>query len=349
MSPIATVCEDIAANTLTQIYDPSSCFSKEVIKEAKKRYITLLYLLAVRYCVDRKVPSSSWLWDSERDAKELDIQMSYSIDECILVHDLYTVIKELHFQISCSPEKEYFVHNLGAFIEEDNNLSELIVYKYIFGDFLCCYDMEIERLLEKEMLNLFDKVEEVALEMKRDDYRGYWWRYKFNSIKFPELNDPDNYPLEKQYANLGESLGSMLYWKLVDELQAWLQDGESYRLTRYEDLETAWGQMKWDIEHGDPTYCEDWAMAECESKIDDLLEPEQYLLWLYAMGWDNNDNAYYPYIDNTEEYNLAEAVSKSIFQVIYSRAEEELQADYEAEEEERIKEKEEAFEEDDED
>lgn len=346
MSPIATVCEDIAANTLTQIYDPSSCFSKEVIEKAKKRYITLLYLLAVRYCVDRKVPSSSWLWDSERDAKELDIQMSYSIDECILVHDLYTVIKELHFQISCSTEKKYFVHNLEAFLEEANNLSELIVYKYIFGDCHCYYELAIERLLEKEMLNLFDKVEKVALEMKRDEYRGYWWHYNIDSIKFPELNDPDKYPLEKQYAILGESLGNALYWKLVDELEAWLKSEEARHLLRENEFKTAWGQLKWDIDNDEPSDWKYWIAGKCRCSIDNLLEDEQYLLWLYTTEYDRNYMDCYP-----EDYDVNEQTSESIFETLYLKAEEELRAEKEAEEEERRKEEEEleALEDDDED
>lgn len=309
MSPIAEVCREVADDAwrkIANIVDTSDTsdktgenkqFSKKCMELFELRFVALLYFLSSCYCSDKGIAR---FLDRKKDADELGIPADFYVKNTLLFHSVYELMKT----------NEKTIIELEWAISPDRDI--------------CGYNEEINKALNESVYNLPSKIQDRVVDDTRQRYSKVDWFYNLQSITFANHDEePDIYESDTQFERLGKRIACDYYYDLVDNMRMWIHKEDDYYNEYYfpKDEQNPWEQLKDDIDHGEPPYCEPYFMYVCLNRLEKLDDNIQYLIWVLV-----GENQIYrennPY--DCDLKTLDEEIAMQIFKQFYSEAEKEL-------------------------
>lgn len=129
-----------------------------------------------------------------------------------------------------------------------------------------CRNEEINKPLNESVYNLPSKIQDRVIDDTRQRYSKVAWFYNLQSITFANHDEePDIYESDTQFERLGRMIACDYYNNLVNYMRIWIHKEDDYYNDYYcpKDGQNPWKQLKDDIEHGDPPYCEPYFMYVC--------------------------------------------------------------------------------------
>lgn len=306
MSPVARVCREVADDAWNIIgsidefiMGEKNQLTEKYIRIFKLRFTALLYFLASCYFVEKHIERDSSLFDTGKDPDELKLPVDFYVKNTSSFHLIYETIK-LNEKIS-------------------------IFWFAISPDFnICTNSQAIDEVLDESVSNFFSKIQSVVVDVSKERYSSVDLFYNLQSITFENYRGkPDIFESDTQFELLGKRIACDYYYDLVDYMRMWIHKEDDYYNDYYcpKDGQNPWEQLKDDIEHGEPPYCEPYFMYVCLNRLEKLDDNIQYLIWVLV-----GENQIYrennPY--DCDLKTLDEEIAMQIFKQFYSEAEKEL-------------------------